>query len=513
MNAAVTEIAASSPAEFKPAFIPTERVTPTTGKEANPHGESMLPESFAATLGFLESRGVELGGKKEKILEAGAELTEQFGLTEKFFGDEVRSMMFASIANEYADLKDADVDTAKRTAHMEYIADLTVLLAGQESAYRDVYEQSIFRADFEISADAEQAVYERYTNQEVSRELTEAIQSGGLIDEVKEKMGITKESEAPFEIHVLNIMDAHANGAVGMLPSRPDILKDDSIPETDPEKRKAVEDHAYTAAAYKKYIDDLSANSTRFIEETGDVEAPPPAWVARINGTNLLCLPLPYAEKVLYKDEKRSDGYMEESYERDLAFLKHEYVHTQNVVMSDRNSFFGMGLEELRAEYFSGEKQGYYDIKRHFTYTGKAAGFNPRSIFETYGPEHPYSPADFYAQLAAKSGLDGALDAMLALPNAYMSSPKVNRLMASIQSYVGGMSGLQEKAWHRVESKGPQEVAAAEERMKEFIRIIEKQTDPERYLPYGAGDTFMVRKMLALWQKMKSAEAVAEQSS
>ena len=64
-------------------------------------------------------------------------------------------------------------------------------MEGQEVQVRHTVQQSI-------------SVYERFTNQEVTRDLKQAI-ADGLLDGVKARMGITPEVEEPYEVRVLNV--------------------------------------------------------------------------------------------------------------------------------------------------------------------------------------------------------------------------------------------------------------------------------------------------------------------
>lgn len=454
-------------------------------------------EQFSAYLDNIESLGIITDPeRKAKIQDAGQELIDDFGLTEKFFEDDSKSIIFAAIANDYADLKDTGLDNVGAvTAHKEFLADTLVLLAGNDSAYASLYSNERIGED-DVSAEKMLSVYDKYTNKEVSSDMTAAIE-GGLLDDVKNHLGIRTDNEDPYEIRVLNLLSSSANEAYGMLPSTPNDLYNQ------PYDSPAIKEFEADVEAYNNYLKGLIDNGKDFKTSMDMGSATfPPAWIVTLEGKTLLCVPLTTAEKILYKDEVRSTYYDEGAAERDLATLRHEYVHTQKSVSANGDPFLGIGLEELRAEHFSYDKQGYIDVKRHFKYVSKLTGFNPKDAFDDRVVGEDFDPALFYTKIAQNVGLGGLLDAVLMTPDNYIADEGVNKLQKSISDYVGGTDGLQEKAWDRaVKTVGIERVESS---IREMNNSLAEKIDPDVFYRHG-GLSFIARKAMELWDKEKQA--------
>ncbi|NDD82836.1 hypothetical protein EBZ38_00940, partial [bacterium] len=437
--------------------------------------------------------------RRAKIQDAGQEMIDDFGITDKFFEDESKSIIFAALASDYADLKDSKVENVGViTAHKEFLADTLVLLAGKESAYADVYGGS--KGEDDISSERMLATYDKFTNKVVSSEMTAAI-ANGLLDDVKKNLGITADNEDQYEVRVLNVLSEDGGEAYGMSPTPPDGLYD--LKYDDPKVKEFDQDDE----AYKDYEEGLIKNGKDFNKSMGrEGDSFAPAWITTIDGRTILCLSLTTAEKILYKDEARSSYFTEDDRARDLALLKHEYTHTQKGVSVNGEPYLGIGLEELRAEHFSGDKHGYADVKRHFKFVSKLSGFSPKDIFDDRAEGEVFDPANFYTKIAQQEGLDGLLDAVLLNPSNYIKDEGSNKLQKSINDYVGGIDGLQEKAWDKaVKTIG---IEGIEANLREFTKLIAEKMDPESFYKYG-GFPYIARKALELWDKEKPSDYVS----
>ncbi len=471
---------------------------------ANIEKRAVVQEGVQKSIdGYIEA-GLELDDDDaEKIINAASELADEFDLEDSFFEEPQRVAMFLPIANEYAALEDSEaenLETGKYTAHKEFIANYLVLLAGDYSPYKNLISAG---QEIEVSEAAKRNIYDRYTNQQVSSELLDFIDQNGLLDEVRSSMGISvNDNEVPFNLRVMNIDGAEKYGGgsqncFGMLPGYEHFVPENI---TGDEFLKADDEYQDVEESFKKYENGLISNGRSFASALGrNFDAISPAWVEYIDGEPQLCIPLPVAEKIVYRDEQRSEHYNEKERDRDIAILRHEYVHTQQMLTVDGRPELGIALEELRAEHFSGDRHGYTDIKRHFLYLSMLDNnnFNPKKIFNDYNADNPYSPTDFYQQLGAEIGLSGVLEYIVATPGNYVEDQKEGSLQNSINDYVGGLDGIQEKIWNRAMAAGDGEEIQA--RILKIANKISERIDPESYFSYG-GNTYLARKFTEIWK-------------
>jgi len=436
--------------------------------------------------------------QQELIVDAGNELISDFGVKEGLFDSEVGSIMFVSLANEYANLKNVDNSNfGAVAAHKEFIANTLVFLAGEHSDFSELAEEE----KSPVSENGQVQILDKYTNHQVSEELTRVLKGSDVLGSVRAKMGIDVETEQPFEVRVLNIDSEGGTGTHGMSPSYPEKISSGELSVGDDEYKQLIADFDYSSEGFKKYQADLLRKGKNYAQDMGMEGDFPPAWVTHLDGKTIMCIPLPVAEKILYKEEARAPYYTEDEQEREVAFIQHEYVHTQKMALADGKPHLGVALEELRAEHFSGDKHGYIDIKRHFRYLQVLTGFSPKTILDNYGEDKPFDPGDFYQEIAKRAGLEGVLDYVTVFPRNYIETEDANKLQVEIDEYVGGLSGLQEKEWYKVVAKDGEEIVA--ERIKGFVQAISKKMDPENFIPYGLGNTFLVNKMLDEWKQIK----------
>lgn len=125
-------------------------------------------------------------------------------------------------------------------------------------------------------------------------------------------------------------------------------------------------------------------------------------------------------------------NYDEDQKARDMAVLEHEFVHTQNPLMLDGEPYFGIALEERRAEYFSDDKMGYLDVKQLMIDLETVTGFNIKSWFE----KHKNSDrVEAYIDLANSLGTQAALEIALTVPQRYQNDSK--SLQKMVSEYLG----------------------------------------------------------------------------
>jgi hypothetical protein len=163
-------------------------------------------------------------------------------------------------------------------------------------------------------------------------------------------------------------------------------------------------------------------------------------------------MPLPFVEKILYQDQERAKYYDESSFNRDFAIFEHEYTHTQGGLNLDASISFGMSLEERRAEFFSGDKNGYQDIKGSLMDISAISGI--KFIDDMENKIKGGSAAELYTNIAEQIGLDSMLELIIVPPKAYISESRP--LQAEAANYLGGLDGVTERIYNRLIAQGKQ---------------------------------------------------------
>jgi hypothetical protein len=237
----------------------------------------------------------------------------------------------------------------------------------------------------------------------------------------------------------------------------------------------------------------------RMEEELGRIHAPLPiAWITTINGVPEICIPLPLAEKILYKDQPRSEYYDDASALRDIATLEHEYTHTQGGLNASNDVFFGIAIEERRAELFSGDKMGYTDIKSMFNDLKLITGLD---VVEMLGDKEKGGESySFYRTLSSKLGLRSVFELALIAPSAYIKYGYP--MQASVNKYLGGQDALLSRLFDHELSAGR---TGAEERIGAKVdRLIAGGDDLMSYFSYRRnmlGLSFVTDKLEAAYIK------------
>jgi hypothetical protein len=427
-----------------------EKVTlpPVEATQPLPEEQAEQRHQFEAVLEAQCAVLPEVKANQESIARRGAELINEFGLLPEFFADSARVLFFTAIANRYSKLEDqkSGMGVGEYTKEKEFIADATVLLAQSKSTHFAEHK-GLIDANDTVDPAREAKIYDKYTNVQVSQELKQAIDNG-LLDEVKQRLGITTENEDAFDIKVLNIANDNGMITYGMYPTMPDDLNDKVW--NDP----AWVDHNNTVSVFKAYEKGLKDNYSNFYADLDRTGSLPTAWVSSNISKTTLCMPLPFAEKILYKDQPRSKYYTEADQQRDFAALEHEYTHTQGGLNLDKNVFFGIAFEERRAELFSKDKLGYMDIKGSINDASMITGMKFVGIMKDVVKGG--TAEQFYQTIAAEIGLDSMLELALAPPSAYVDSPR--RLQAEIAEYLGGVDGVSQRLAERAAQSGKKNI-------------------------------------------------------
>lgn len=407
-----------------------------------------------AILGRLEEKGIQIDNR-EAVGQSLQTLRQEFGIRDAAFDDFKRTAVLTAAAERLIEVDESTSSVGSDTSEKEYIADVVMGIAGDYTDFD--MDRQYDSGKFELSSEHKKKVYEKYKQPELSSELDDFIHSPKF-DHLRERLGVVDED--PFEVIVLSI---DPNTGYGLVTG-PDFDSTDTAVET---WRKGQE---YKAA--------LKERTEKFAEELGGVSVGQ-AWVKTFeDGTKALCVGSTLAEKVLYPDDPvRVEGYSANDYEDDLAVIEHEYVHTQGVI-TDGKVGLGIGLEELRAEHFSGNKQGYTDIKRFFNGLDMVTGHNPARSFEVDGG--PYDQDEFFADIARHNGLSGLLDAMVAIPTAYVQEDSASEYIKAIVSHNGGLDGQFQGIYDREVKKYGQ--AVVDKKVSEYVDKLYAAVKDNRYI-------------------------------
>jgi hypothetical protein len=344
------------------------------------------------------------------------------------FEDEGRSVVFTAISSRWARNKGAEGPEAE--AEQRFLFDTVALLAHEHSDSLAEAHQQIKESDSPIGEAGIKEVYDKYTDKELSEAVATKVAEGHL-DAVKAKMGITAENEDPYDIRVLSI--GEDSQTMGLDAPKPDY----DLPYNHPDYQSALQlqDHV---SAWKK---GLEKRAVEFAQELGRDAIFAPAWVTKVDGKRTLCILSGLAEKIIDpKSIENTSWYDEDNLDRDLAIFEHEYVHTQGGLAVDKGITFGINLEELRAEHFSGNRQGYKDIKGFFQDYGIITGHLVAS--DAIDPATKGgSTSEVFATIANKVGLDRMLEVVMASPKNYIEQQS-NSYVREAYDHIGGFDGV-----------------------------------------------------------------------
>lgn len=427
-------------------------------------------------LSAIETQGVMIDDREGVALSLDT-LRSEFAIEDEALARPKNRLMLTAVAQYLNKTEKTEAPVGAKAAELEYVADLVMDTVGDYSGYKEQFQQTV---ESDVSEERVRAAYDKFTQPEVSGEM-DAFIRGPQFDELRKRLGVTE--EAPYEVRVLSIDDEDGGQSFGLDPR---IDWDDR--EAYPSHNDAIKEMEYR----KDYKAGLVANGNAFNEALGREGSFAPAWVTTFeDGTKYLCLPLPMAEKVLYKDEARAEYYDQDAYDRDVAIVMHEYTHTQKGLNTGMHIGTGIALEELRAEHFSGDKHGYTDIKKFFTGMKMLTGFSPKDSLEAGG--QGYDEEAFLLDIAKKAGLQGLLDCMSVVPANYAEDEDANPYLKAIVAHNGG--GLSEhfkQLYDRtVAERGAEAVEANVSAFIDRVRdtLKDKGLTVESWLAYGRNTT------------------------
>ncbi|MBP7807070.1 hypothetical protein KA047_01095 [Candidatus Saccharibacteria bacterium] len=479
----------------------TEQI-PTT-----PHLDEAIhmhaPELVAASVEFSESEAMyvdglerfakdipEVAAKSEALAAAGTELINDFGIKPEFFEESGRTLLFTSVANRLANLDNKQMSRTEIVTEREFIADTAFLLASDYMVGFDDFKASleVENNPSNLSDEGIKAIYDKYTDREMSKRLQAEINEAGLIDDVKAKLNVTAENEDAYELRVMSMSETED---YVFNFKRPEFPSDDELAAmTREEQLEAMNAWQQDQDAYKAWEAGLTDRRTAFTQALGKEKFSAPAWVTHVGDKQFLCVTADLAERVLEGGGVTDEGYTADDRIRDIAYIGHEYTHTQGGLMPDNKIDFGITLEERRAELYSGDKHGYGDVKNFLIDVDLITGTNPVDFLKE--SEHKGGDQqEVFTKIANSYGLDSLIEMAAVMPQAY-NQEQSNAVRRSIQTYLGGYDGVLTRFAHRQAENDPSTNVMLEKRIEERAdRLHEMLQDGvlgfDGYLSYRRG--------------------------
>lgn len=422
--------------------------------ENNPSNhESDISEYSLKSIDQLIGRYPELTELQDtRVQESAALLASEFSIDKSFFEGEkgeARTLLLCSVASNLAALEASGKNSSSNPEDYEFIADMTMIVAMDfVQGFDEITRDAKLEMHGPLSETAKEQILKKYTSPELTTALQEKIDSTDLLTNIKSKLGITEENEDPYELVVLSV--SSSDTSIFGFDSNVEY-PDDKLWKTDRELAlQQYEDATNAADLARNWEADLIANTEKFAHEYGQ-DVVPPAFIDKLEGTTYLCLSADTAERIAYSEDRsnRSKYYSEDDFKRDVAFLRHEYVHTQGGLLSE--NLIGITLEERRAELFSGDHHGYQDVKHFLQDIRLVTGYDIVGQIEarTKGG----AMEDVLADIAQNIGLSEVVKIAASFPKNYVEQQS-NQILKSAAKYTGGYNGVVEHLAKRVQSEG-----------------------------------------------------------
>ena len=412
-------------------------------------------------------------------------MIDALDLKEDFFDDRTRATLFILAAN-----KAARSDSYR---DKENAADAALILSRFHSGETNGLDGILTPEVEEAVTDSERmAIYEKYTNKELSQRLEAAIK-GDLIQDTRERLGITNpEDDDPFTVRVLAIADEY--NMHGITPGRYNELEAEL-------GMHGANDLLTDVSNLKK---ELQQRYESFFQEQGMEPIHGAAWVTTLEGKTQLCVMQPTAEKVLDRESVagKSEYYTDKDLNTDRHLIAHEFVHTQGMISRDS---LGLSLEELRAEELAHGAAGYNEIKSFITDIKLVTGVDIREIIqETFSSGG--RGAEVYTRIAVELGVDTTLDIVSVLPGVYLSDKGgISKLGRDMSLSTGGFNEIIKHLYEKTVEDGKGK--AVEERFRKAADIIEGFNNSDMVLSMRSkyGLEFSAKKIGEILESRKAA--------
>lgn len=337
---------------------------------------------------------LELYRNVDSIRSLGHALIECSDIEPDFFDEKPAALVFAAIAKGFA-------DGTSRPSRKAFLRSSLTTLTHQHSIMQMVFYAREQQAS--VTDKQQHALYDEYTDREMTDEL-QACAASGELDGVRERLGLSADTERPFRILVLDVGSEFAHEGMADR-EEPDRL-------------------ARTKDFMTKWA--MPAN-----------EELPPAWATvPDDGVATICIPKPLAMKIVDPSVIRNSAY--KRLDADRAILEHEYVHTQ-VRLLIANGLIGIMPHELAAEEFSGNLNGYQNMKSLAGGIEDLTGYSMMEDIRAVS-KGEISLYDMYAHIANAVGLEFMLQ--IAMCSAGYGLRRPNVLRQQINAYTGSYTKI-----------------------------------------------------------------------
>ena len=438
---------------------------------AEHHKTSDIAEKLSSLQTKLGKDLPELEERKDLNQEL-ASLMDRYDISAELLDDDARALLLFGIAAHSLDLKDYNDED-------EIVRDALALLAhGFSAEFTDTHNELSQAND--QGYERVTMVYDKYTDPRLSAELQGLMSNGEYVGETQERMGIDATNEDPYVVRVLTTASDHQ--LLGL--DAPRVTEADT-------SRAELDEKIELAADVRSWKQGLKERSDTFAKELGRDSSFADAWVTEINGVRNLCISMALAEKLLDRNVTTNTSFYDERmYQNDLSTLRHEYTHTQGGLNLGGETVFGISLEERRAEYFSGDKLGYQDVKNMFNSYYVLTGNRLDDLFlKTKGGEQ----AEVYSEIASNIGLANMIEFLAAVPRNYLDDDSCPKALKRLASRTGDYN----ECFGRIlEQKmvDPQEAVAIEERITERAKqVVEVVSQPGSVIDVDSVQEYQAR--------------------
>lgn len=402
----------------------------------------------------------EINSDYELISVMANSLVESYSIDPEFFKDKTKTLLFSALAQRLGQVRAQPDMPGEQRIHEElFINNALILLLRDHTPLAQNHKLDIDKSS-DISEESVLHIYDRYTNHQLTAELEQAV-AAGLFGDLAQRLGVLPDTQDAFGLRVMSLgTDTMTHGLIPPMTSEMELdWQDPGWDDT---------------ALAQNYIKDLSQRAQQFSAEVKqEINEGHIAWRLRLGNRQFMCIPQPIAEKILHTDQKRADYYEANNMrEGELAAIKHEYVHTQRDISADEDGFFGLSMEERRAEYFSGDRLGYKDVKGFFDDVNVLTGFNFTDFLEQH---RQATKEETYIDLANTFDLQTLLEMSLIVPRPYLSDNR--SLQKQANQHLGGYDAVLARIYKKQVAAGHQ--GAMQTRINQGARYL--KSEPDRF--------------------------------
>ena len=468
------------------------------------HGFDLEASIINNHLGFID--GEELSQYKAEVQATAVNIAEQAGLQDKFFESPAKTVLLLAIADSWATSERRAAALSSHdpniTEERAMLGDVMLMLAGEQSSVvTDLTARNDPLANryMETSAvnpaeEARQEFLDSLNDPERAMKVAAALAMtgpGSFLEKQRTLLGVTAENQQPLTVKVLKAGSVWGLINAGTLtkPDYPSFDAYDGINDKSEVEQSRIREQGNAAQRESERNKEIAKPyedaDKEYIERFGDQFGPlllayvdkqkdgSSELVLRAEEADILInyfvakQPIPEGVNLTMNDVEQS-----------LAIVRHEYGHTQKSLTRGQHNQLGLLVEERKAEYVSGDKQGYQDVKYYLQDLKMATGIDVLGVLDAAIKEDDPLAA-LVASSANKIGLRDTLMMMVAKPLPYEKNPEHAKEFASLHSVhqnsdVSSLDGLIRQA---VERRGDAEFT---KNIDSWVkRMVEAGHEPE----------------------------------